>query len=58
MVLMKGFEGASQGATDHVLNESWSEGTRLELVRTGGAGSHLKARAMQTEVCGAAPNRL
>ncbi len=32
----------SWGATDHVLNESWSEGMRLELVRTGGAGSHLK----------------
>lgn len=36
----------SQGATDHVLNESWSEGTRLEFFRTGGAGSHLKARVM------------
>lgn len=48
----------SWGATDHVLNESWSEGMRLELVRTGGVGSHLKARVMRTEACGAAPNRL
>lgn len=56
VVLMKGFEGASQGAT-------WSRSEcelewGCELVRTGGAGSHLKARAMQTEACRAAPNRL